>query len=337
MPRLFIAVCLLLGLAACNTAPQNPPKDKNRKLPGITVVGHSELDSLSAAIAAAPRPDALNRRAQIYSERGQYREALADMKSALTMDTTKAPYFVTLGNLYLALAGAPAAEDAYKKALRLDSTNANALLGMGRVQYIKQKFPEAMRYLNASLRRDVNNPDVYFWKGMLYKGMGKAALAKSSFTTATEQDPAYAEAYLQLGLAAEAAGDSLALRYYNNAIRADTSMPDARYARGLWHQNHKQPTLAVLDYRAAARADTTNPDPLFNAGILALEAKQYTLAADDFAATLLRNDHFAKGWYFRGQALQKAGKTPDARKAYQEALKLDPAYSQAARALASLR
>jgi len=314
MRHSFVILLLFnFAFASCNhtKSPQNEAHTKAK----TKVV--SVLDSLSVAIKANPTPDALHARAQLYAGKALYAEALADMKSVLTMDSAHAPYLVTLGDIYLALNGSKAAADAYQHANQIDSTNAGAWLGLGRVAYIEKKYPKAIECINKCLRKEVNNADAYFWKGMVYKDMKEKQKAKSNFTTATEQDPNFAEAYLQLGLAAEAENDSIALRYYTNAIRADSTLPDAWYARGLWYQNHHRNVQAKADYLAQTRADSTNPHPWFNMGIMALNAKNWQTAADDFLRSTQTDSAFAKAWYFRAQALEKLGNAAAAANARQ--------------------
>lgn len=105
-----------------------------------------------------------------------------------------------------------------KRSVKLDSTNADIHLKLAEIQLLLGNYGEAFNGINKGLRIDERKPKGYFMKGVAYKYIRDTAKAISSFKTAVEIQPDYAEVYYELGLLMTLQKDSLALAYYKNGI-----------------------------------------------------------------------------------------------------------------------
>ena len=87
------------------------------------------------------------------------------------------------------------------------------------------------------LRQDVYHPEGYYLKGMVYKSLDDTAKAISSFLTTLQVEPDYRDAMIQLGIMYGKQGNTLALKYYDNAFRLDTLDVFPLYAKGVFFQD----------------------------------------------------------------------------------------------------
>lgn len=303
----------------------------------IARTSQQKIDSLTTAMKAGTNPLLYFERAKLYAKLEDYKSALSDMKSVLILDSTKAAYYQTLGEIYLKMTAVKPSKSAFIKALSLDSSLAEANMRLGQMAFYQKEYENAIRQLNSALRKNVNLAEAYYWKGMVYKEQGNEKLARSSFQTATEQDPRFGKGYMQLGLMAKA--DTVALAFFNSAIRADSTQADFHYARGLTQHRLGQLSEAEASYRAALRHDNAkviSADTYFALGEVLTQQKRFPDATAAYQLGYEARDGFFKALYFKGQAYEKMKDFGNARATYEEILRKYPDYVEVKAALRGL-
>jgi tetratricopeptide (TPR) repeat protein len=298
------------------------------------------LAQLNQKILSEPNnPDLYHQRAKYHFEKmGDTQSALADMSRALKIDSTKAPYFLTLSDLYFTVNKTGNAKAALEKALQVDEKNIDAMLKLAELHLYVRKHQESIDYINMALKVDQYNAKAYFMKGMNYKEIGDTAKAVSSMETAVEQDPQYYAAYIQLGILYAAQKNPLAESYYNNAIRVQPRSIEAIYNKAKFYQDMQNWNAAIQTYTELLKIDPGYKYAHFNLGVIHLvNLKTYEEALKHFNNAISSDPEYTEAYYGRGTAYQSMGDVAKAAADYKMALQIDPQYRPALEAMKSLK
>ena len=102
MKNIFLfSIAIILGIALFSCG------GNNKKETAKAIVSDSispEIAAINAKIKADPKnPELYNQRAILLVDKNKLEEALADMNTALNIDSSKAPFFLTLSDIYFAM------------------------------------------------------------------------------------------------------------------------------------------------------------------------------------------------------------------------------------------
>lgn len=310
---------LFLGLGSSGCGPKSPETE-------IQTDSVAELLRLNAQIEAQPQnPDAWFARSRYFARNQLFDKASNDANKALSIDSLRADIWLHLADLSFTTKKVEDAAMQIEKALSIEPHGLDANLRMAELQYYLGKYPETFKYLDVVIRQNPYQPRAYFTKGMAFKEMGDTGLAISSFQTATEQDPAYFHAWIQLGQLHAAKRSDLAILYFKNAIDVNPSKQESYYALAYYYQETNRVTEAMSTYLQLLELDAKHVPSMHNLGYLLLfEKKQADEALVWFDKALNLDPEFVQAQYHRGYCLELLGQKSEARQAYQAALALDP-------------
>ncbi len=301
------------------------------------------LDSsahFDALIVASPND------AQLYVDRaawhlrqGRITEGLMDLNLALEADSTFAPAWSAKANaLYLTQAFEPCIEH-LDACLEVAPDHIPCLLRRAEMHIHLRQHPEAFERLNDVLRTDILNAEAYWMKGIIYKNQGNTENARSSFQTAVEVNPGFYDGYIALGLACADANDTLAIGYYETAMRMKPRSVEARYDLAYFLQEYRPLNTVYLDralalYRSISAIDSMNAAAAFNRGYIHLEyLQQYDSAALHFTEAVDVLPYYHQAFFNRGLSRESLGMVAEAESDYKQALALKPDFTPAAMAL----
>jgi len=136
-----------------------------------------------------------------------------------------------------------------------------------------------------------------------------------------------AESLHRMGKVEEAHGE------FATTVKRRPSSPEAHDALGKFYNVVRQPVLAAEQFAAATALAPEEPVFWNNLGVAQREAGRYmeSLAALDTASELA--PRMVDPYYNRGQALERMGRSDEARRQYMLALELDPSFAPARAAL----
>jgi tetratricopeptide (TPR) repeat protein len=299
----------------------------------------AELLRLNAQIEAQPQnPDAWFARSRYFARNQLFDKASNDANQALTIDSLRADIWLHLADLSFTTKKVEDAAMQIEKALAIEPEGADANLRMAELQYYLGKYPETFKHLDVVIRQNPYQPRAYFTKGMAFKEMGDTGLAISSFQTATEQDPAYFHAWIQLGQLHAAKRSDLAILYFKNAIDVNPSKQESYYALAYYYQQTGRVTEAMSTYLQLLELDPQHVPSMHNLGFLLLfEKNQADEALVWFDKALNLDPEFIQAQYHRGYCLEFLGQKSEARQAYQAALALDPQMALAQQGLSRVQ
>jgi tetratricopeptide (TPR) repeat protein len=337
--KFFFPILLFSGFVFFGSCGNNSKETETKVLDSLTTKLPPALQSLNAKIIADPNNAELyHQRAKYYLNDRKYNEGFDDMKKVMLIDSSKAAYFITLSDLYFVTNQTANSKASLEKCISLDSKNVDAMLKLAELYFYVKKHDDCFKYINMALKVDQYNSKAYFMKGMNYKEIKDTAKAISSMQTAVEQDPAFYNAYIQLGILNAAQKKSIAADYYKNALRVQPKSVEAMYNLGKYYQDMKDYKQAVAIYNALLKIDPQNKFAFFNLGAMDLATKENisTGAIAAFTSAINIDPKYIDAYYARGVCYQLIGDKKNAISDFQICLSIDSQYQPASVALVEL-
>ena len=250
-------------------------------------------------------------------------------------DTQAATRSLRGGNYEQAIAQA-------KSALTKNERYVPAMLVMGRAYFNLHKYELCASILDTAAQIDDRQGEIYFLRGHLALAKDDKPNALAAFKAAVERDPNHASAWNDL--AAEyiiVHNFDAAAQAAQRAVQLAPNFVKARINYGSALRGLKQYDQAVQEYQAALRTDPNNADAYFNLGILYLDAEkvaQYDsktrleMAVKHFqkykevAASRITKDDPAEGYITEAnKAIEREAKKLERQRKQQEREKAKPA------------
>jgi tetratricopeptide (TPR) repeat protein len=299
----------------------------------------ADLMALNKQIEGNPTDAGLlNKRAKYYYEHKEIEKGIADINKALSIDSSKADYFMTLSDLSFVSNQTSVSKRALEKVIKLDEKNTEAMLKLAELLLYVKKYDESISYINMALKVDKYNAKAYFMKGMNYKDLKDTMKAISSMQTAVEQDQQYYQAFMQLGLLCALTHNDLAIQYYKNAARIEPKSIEAWYDLGKYYQDKKDWGNALATYEQLLLIDPNNKNTHYNMAVIhMIGLKKLDIALEHFNKVLEVDPDFAEGYYARGMCYKEMGKKKEAKTDLENALKIMPNHEMAKAALSEIK
>lgn len=296
-----------------------------------------ELKDITEKINSDPK------NAKLYFQRGNILHhmqldslSLTDYEKAANLDSSKAEYFSAVGNLLFDHKDVTGSVKWLKKAIALNPQDPTAHLKIAKLFVIIQDYPSAFSEINTVLRQDVYNPEAYFLKGFIYRDLKDTTKAISSFQTAVDVDPKYRDAMLEIGQLYSAKRNPLALKYFDNAFKLDTTDVMPLYAKGMFFQNQNQFDQAKAEYKDCILHNTQYANAYFSIGWILLQQDSVDKAWRQFDLVTKIDPNNADAYYNRGLCSEMMNKKGEAIADYKQALVFNKNYTDAKNALKRL-
>lgn len=323
----MLQFCCLLFLAACTGGSGgNSPQE-----PDIAQTGNPAIDALTLEIAKDPTNAILYAgRGEAFYENDGYDNAILDMTKAIKLDSTQAEFYHVLGDAYLDYSRSRLALKTMERAAELFPTRIPTLLKLSEFQLILKKYQDALKTTAKVLEVDPQNADAYFMMGMNFKEMNDPNRAINSFQTAVENDPDMIEAWVNLGNLFSQQDNPLAEKYFDNAIRVDSSSVTALHAKAYYLGNKKNDLEGALAlYRKINIIDQQYEEAFYNAGLLYMDLGKFDKGREQFDLCTKASPTHIRAYYYRGFCNEKLGNMDAAAADYKQALQFYPEYAQA--------
>ena len=325
-----IAALLLLSLALFSCGGK---KNAVAQLPAST--GNAVLDSLNALIIADPaNPKLYAGRAALFLELNNYDNAIADLHTAITMDSMQAPFYHLLTDVYIQYFKSWQGLRAMQKAAELFPQDMPTLLKLAKTQLLLRQYPESLGTLNNALTLDPQNADAHLLLGMNFKETGDTARAINSFQKAVNLDAELIDGWINLGQLHESRGHAVAGKYYESAVSIDIDNVLAHHAKADYLSRIDDLEGALEAYRNIIEIDPEYVEAYFNSGLLYLDLDSVPQARQQFDRTVSISPLHIRAYYYRGYCAELSGDKDQARKDYKKALSFAPEFPLALQGLA---
>jgi len=327
-----ISALFALLLAACG----NQSEGNNEAQ--IAATGDPAIDKVSRAIEQNPDdPTLYAARAGLFYEKESYDEAIADLQTALSMDSTNVDYLHLLADSYLDYYKSREALETMKRAAELHPERIPTLLKLSEFQLILKRHEESMRTIDQVLRIDPQNPDAYLMFGMNFKELGDTIRAINSFQKSVEYDSDMIDSWINLGQLHAAIGSGMAERFFDNAIMIAPKNVEALHAKADYLQDQGDLTGAIDLYKQIVMTDRQYAEAYFNSGLLYLDLDSLAQAEQQFDLAIQVNPTFTSAYYYRGVAAELQGDLAQAKADYEQTLRLAPDFQEAEAALRQMQ
>ncbi len=334
---LVFAFCIIY-LGGCRPSSSAADEKQSKHLDSITsIINSPELKALNQKILDSPNDAALyHERAKVLLQLKQLEEAINDAKRSLRIDSTKAEYYMTEADIFFAANQTRNAKDVLEKIVLKFPENTEGLLKLGELFFYVKQYENAFAAINKALKINENLAKAYYLKGSIYKETGDTAKAISSLETAVDQDNKNYGAFLYLGMIYGARKNTIALEYYDNAIRLNPTA-EVFYAKAKLLQDLGKFDEAMALYEQILKGDPQNEFSLYNLGAINLEVKKDpSKALDYFTQAITANPKYAEAYFARGVCYEELKEKKSAYEDYTMCLKLKPNYDPAVDALNAL-
>ena len=325
--HLCLVLIVLLGiLVSC----RNASEKKSQGGQAREVPVNSELAQLTERIGSdSLNPEAFYLRAKLYIDLKEINKALADINKAIQLDNESSDYFVALADIYLAMGRIPNCLDALKKAEELRPSNNDALLKLAEVYLILKDYEKTFEYSGKALDLDLINPVAHFIRGYAYMELGDTTLAMKNFEAAADQDQAYYEAYIELGILYSAQKNPLAAGYLQTATRIEPNRTEGYYLLGMFYQEQENIPKAVETYEKLLTISPDYKEVYYNLGYVNLVYNtDFQKAVSYFSKAISLDPVYIDAYFNRGYSYELMGDYVNARKDYHKALDLAPNYER---------
>lgn len=335
---ILFAFLALLGITSC-TSPATP--DLLPEHGAFT--GLPSIDAITKDIIADPNNMALRvARCEAYSDEGMLLEAEGEARLIWEHDKTNWKSSRMLAWAYFDNNKSKPALKILEQALEIYPDTIHLLLVHSEINLKVQQYDEALVSAEKVLKLEPLNVEGLFMKGLTMKYIGDTASAVTAFQTAIEQNADHIDAYMQLADIFAAAKEKIAIQYYDNALRIDSLTYEALMGKAsFYHQNYTNENGLLPKVKEAyERVILHHPqevDALFNYGLFYMEEENYEQAQHFFDITIKYDPQFGDAYYFKGEALEKLGRTKEAVTAYENAVQNKNRFGRAEEALERLK
>ncbi|MGE0810454.1 MAG: tetratricopeptide repeat protein [Immundisolibacter sp.] len=330
--------------------------------------------SLDKAVEIAPNDDTVQHALGLFAASGRdYPAAEAALRKAIEVNPANLAARNALGGLYAGAMQRPAdAVGVYRAAIEVDSKQLEARLGLAQALAATGQFGAAETELTAATKAHPDSPFPPHLLGRMQLARGNTAAAAAATDAALKIAPDFVPALLDKGDVLLGAGKvEEALALYDRAIATDNRNATAQFKRGVLLQQQRRDAQARQAYLNVINIAPDFAPAYNNLAWMQAESGQQLDQAGQWAATAVKlepnNPAFrdTQGWVYRAQrqfaeaetVLEKAAtmpppiadvhyhlgvvyvdqkKTDPARRAFKDALAIDPKHAAAAASLEKL-
>ncbi|MBC7778107.1 MAG: tetratricopeptide repeat protein [Phycisphaerae bacterium] len=295
--------------------------------------GDPQLTQLSAQLEKDPNNDTLlYLRAATYYKLDAYDEAMADLEKAMRHDSMQPMYYHLLADVLLDYArpnDSRRAIEVLKLAAQRFPDRIPTLLKLSEFQLIVKKHNDALATLDKVLQRDPQNAEAFYMAGRVALDKGDTTNAVASLQKSVKIDADNADAWFFLGRIFSLRNNPVALQYFDNALRVDSTYLEAQEFKGVFYKRTGQFDKAFKIYRDLVLRDPDYANAYFDMGAIYLELDSFSNAYDNFNIATKVDPIFVKAYFYRGVASEKMGNREAALADYKQANGMSPEYLEA--------
>ena len=333
---LILAACLAFSFifSACGDQPKQP------ETPAATgpAAGTPEIQQLTRKMEETPNNTGLYpTRGVLWYDNQNYDEGIADLEKAIQLDSTRAEYFHELADMYMDYYKSRQGLNVMERAAAAFPKRIPTLLKLAEFQLILKQHKEALFSLERIRAIDPLNSEMFFMFGNVFTDMGRKEEAIGAYQSAVENNPGLVDAWIKLADLLAEKNSPVAEKYYDNAIRADSTSIDAVHAKAYYLANKKNDLPgAIRLFKKTNIIDPQYADGYYNTGLLYMDMDSVKQAYQSFDLAVKFAPEFVEAYYHRGLAAELNGNPGQAKSDYENVLRLDPDFESAKAALKRL-
>lgn len=324
----LIVLSFAISLNACNSNTSNKEKQEPQTL-------SEQLEGLNIEVLEDPnQPEVYHQIARIHHELKDPNNAIINMQKAIENDRENISYYLYMADLYMELGQLKNTMITLQQASVVDSQNTAVILKTAEIYFMFKKYTETFEFVNKALEIEPNNEKAFYLRGHIYKELGDTNKAITNFMDAINNYPDHFNANLELGILFASQGNALAIDYYGNAMRIDSTRVEPYYNLGMFYQDNKLENEAIAIYKLLMDFAPEFEYAPYNIGYILLEVlKLPDEALPYFTKAIDANPNYVEAYFNRGLCYEGLGNVTAARLDYNTSLRLKTNYLRAIEAL----
>lgn len=297
----------------------------------------SAQEHIDAVLGKNPNnPTAHEVEANLKARQNDFPQALQEMQKAIQLSPERWDMYQNLAILQMQANQPDAAEASFKKALSLNPKETSVQLTLGGFYQQRSRFAEAEQVFKGAIQNDRTNPDARSALARLYLAEGRNADAEQLLKQTKSDLPDNPVAYRMLGDYYFAVGDlDKALAEYSSLYRQHQKdlLTKKNYIQLLILKNRTAEAKKLND--EVLKSNPNDGEALIYRGQIQIRDGQAHDAADTLQQVLHSEPDNAVAHYHLGIAFDVLGDVSRAEAEWRSAVKLNPALTDAQKALAA--
>lgn len=193
---------------------------------------------------------------------------------------------------------------------------------------------QALECYKRALELSPESDETWFSLGVCLFSLGRYTEEISSYDRALQYNPTMQKALINKGSTLHRLGRfKEALEAYDAVLKINYRLEKVHNNRGATLHALGQANEALLSYNRALELRKDYVEAWMNKGSLLYELGRYGEAFDAFTQMTHVRPELPKGWYLRGLTARKTGNITAAKASFEAAIRLDPDYADAKKAL----
>lgn len=334
MKNILFAFYAALFLASCQNSPVEETTNASNTEVGKQLPA-SRLDSINELLSNDElNAEKLALRAKVYLSANNVNAARVDIGKALLIDSNLAVVYEARGEMSFMLNKGRAAQKDWERCIKIDPKNSNCLLRLTELYITVNNYERALEMVNRQLEIDNKDAQAYFMKGIIVRDDKQdTGLALQYFQNAVDLKQDYIEALDMLGVTLANRGDTLAPFYYKRILDQQPQRWDIYYKLGAYYMSKNEENRALEAFTKATQINPADAESYYSMAFIHLQLRQFSKAKDLFTQSINARERNYKAYYGRGYSQEMLGDIINAKKDYQQALKVLPQYTPAREAL----
>ena len=266
--------------------------------------------------------------AKTYKRMGDYGKSADYFSRAIEVKPDHAHAYDRLGNLYVLIGETDKAIEIYKKGLRVDTNHPYLNFHLAGLLRQEKRYEEAIVYYNSALRINPVWPEVLAGIAAAYLQLDKLDDALNTYRSLLRVSGENAPLYSQLGFLFEKKQlQQEAEQYYYDALTIEPGYAPAALAltRLLEKKHQYNEALSILLTAEADPVNTDNHALRLKAIQMCMYAKDYAKAHKLFGRLDEEHGNSLDALKLRGQLYALTGEVEQAKKTFEQILKISPA------------
>lgn len=263
-----------------------------------------------------------------YTDREMFDKALVLFLKAQKLKENSVKYRMGVALAYFNLNQLTKSIDIYESIIRLDQTISEVYYNLSMARMKTDDYYQALTDISMAIKLKPGSPTYLYTIGQISEALGRDDNAIKYYENAIRFDSSYYKPMLNLGNIYDRQGsykDGLILLKKSYKLNPDD--PDVRFSLGTSYLHNKEYKKSLDLLEEAHNMDKNSPLKLYNLSLAYTEVGEGDKAEEGFKKVIEMDSNIFDAYFYLGQLLYSLGRKDEARTYFEQVLELDSEYS----------